>query len=33
MLIFMGVGEFLRRWSKSDFKAIDEMADAVDEIG
>ena len=33
MLIFMGAGEFLRRWSKSDFKAIDEMADAVDEIG
>ena len=28
MLIFMMAGEFLRRWGKSDFKAIDEMAEA-----
>jgi hypothetical protein len=30
MLVFMTAGEFLRRWGKSDFKAIDEMAEAVD---
>jgi len=30
MLIFMSADEFLRRWGKSDFKAIDEMADAAD---
>lgn len=30
MLVFMSAGELLRRWSKSDFKAIDEMADAAD---
>jgi hypothetical protein len=31
MLTFMIAGEFLRRWGRSDFKAIDEMADAKDE--
>ena len=31
MLVFMVGGEFLRRWGRSDFKAIDEMADAKDE--
>jgi len=30
MLVFMSAGEFLRRWGKSDFKAIDEMAEAAD---
>jgi hypothetical protein len=30
MLLFMSAGEFLRRWSKSDFKAIDEMAEAAE---
>jgi hypothetical protein len=33
MLVFMGAGEFLRRWGKSDFAAIDEMVNATDEIG
>ena len=31
MLTFMVAGELLRRWGRSDFKAIDEMADAKDE--
>jgi hypothetical protein len=31
MLTFMVAGEFLRRWGRSDFKAIDEMANAKDE--
>ncbi|HEY7118670.1 MAG TPA: hypothetical protein VH475_18920 [Tepidisphaeraceae bacterium] len=31
MLAFMGIGEFLRRWGRSDFKAIDEMANATDQ--
>jgi hypothetical protein len=31
MLTFMVGGEFLRRWGRSDFKAIDEMANAKDE--
>jgi hypothetical protein len=31
MLTFMVTGELLRRWGRSDFKAIDEMADAKDE--
>ena len=30
MLLFMAVGELFRRLSKSDFRAIDEMADAED---
>jgi hypothetical protein len=33
MLIFMALGEVLRRLSKSQFKAIDEMAEAADELG
>jgi hypothetical protein len=33
MLVFMLVGEVFRRMSKSEFKAIDEMADAADELG
>src|SRR5688500_7224731 len=28
MLVFMVGGELLKRWGRSDFKAIDEMADA-----
>jgi hypothetical protein len=31
MLVFMVGGELLRRWGRSDFKAIDEMANAKDE--
>lgn len=31
MLTFMVGGGLLRRWGRSDFKAIDEMADAKDE--
>src|SRR4051794_17837158 len=31
MLVFLCAGEFLRRWGRSDFKAIDDMANAKDE--
>jgi hypothetical protein len=31
MLSFMVAGELLRRWGRSDFKAIDDMANAKDE--
>ena len=33
MLVFMALGEYFRRTSKSEFKAIDDMADAKDEVG
>ena len=33
MLLFIVAGDFLRRMSKREFKAIDEMADAADELG
>jgi amino acid permease len=32
MLVFMSVGELFRRLSKSDFKAIDAMAEAKDDL-
>ena len=31
MLVFVVAGEFLRRWGRSDFQAIDDMANAKDE--
>ena len=33
MLVFIIAGDLLRRMSRREFKAIDEMADAADELG